>query len=299
MIELPLATSLQEEFLNNFTNDVIPSLGSDNERFCCWYRFHPKHRNIRNTDLAVKINEEALNKSFTQNIEQCLGNVIKKIILRFGEKMEADGIALDLLPRTRGRQPQHPDYKAPWQIIYQWLWEIEFPRQGWKLAQETATYAMEKLQMIDLKKPYTFPPRDICVNVPKATIHKGEKYYLQINFPHQGHLLLINQGVSGKRYCLCPSLAFSVETQVTPDTKLHIPSIKALASSLQYQDMGNEYFLAILTENPVKLSWVNPDSEPADILVTDERLQEIFQEVGRQWNAQVFSKKFEVVEFTP
>ncbi|WP_254564545.1 DUF4384 domain-containing protein [Oscillatoria sp. HE19RPO] len=297
MIELPLATSLHEEFLNNFTNDVIPSLGSDNERFCCWYRFHPKHRNIRNTELAVQINEEALNKSFTQNIEQCLGNVIKKIILRFGEKMAADGIALDLLPRTRGRQPQHPDYKAPWQIIYQWLWEIDFPRQGWKLAEETATYAMEELQMIDLKSQ----DRDLCLNGVKnpVTIYKGEEYALQVDFPQTGHLLLINQGVSGKRYCLCPSLAFSVETQVTPDKKLHIPSIKALASSLQYTDIGNEYFLAILTDHPVQLSWVNPNYKPGDIVVTEERLREIFQQVGRQWNARVFSKKFEVVEFTP
>ncbi|MCT7996825.1 DUF4384 domain-containing protein [Laspinema olomoucense] len=294
MIELPLANSFHEEFLNNFTNDVIPSLGSDNERFCCWYRFHPKHKNIRNTDLAVQINEEALNNSFTQNIEQCLGNVLKKIILRFGEKMAADGIALDLLPRTRGRQPQHSDYKAPWQIIYQWLWEIDFPRQGWKLAEETATYAMEELQMIDLKSQ----DRDLCLNGVKnpVTIYKGEEYALQVDFPQTGHLLLINQGVSGTRYCLCPSLGYSVDTQVMPEKKLHIPGIKALASSLQYTDIGNEYFLAILTDHPVQLSWVNPNYKPGDIVVTEERLREIFQQVGRQWNARVFSKKFEVVE---
>jgi hypothetical protein len=292
MIAITPANSLQERFLNDFVDQVVLQHGSDTQRLCCRLRFHPLNKQQRSSQLAETIQKE-LNITFpSTNMPGTLGEVVAKIKDRLGDKMEADGIALDLLQRKKGREAHHPDSKAPWEIIYQWLWEIEFPRRGWELAKEMATYAMAELQMIDPKKV----DRDLVVNVAKATIRKGEEYALQVDFPHQGHLLLINQGVSGKRYCLCPSLAFSVETQVTPDKKLHIPSIKALASSLQYQDMGNEYFLAILTENPVKLSWVNPDSEPADILVTDERLREIFQEVGRQGNAQVFSKKFEVVE---
>lgn len=294
MINLPLATSLQEEFLNNFTNDVIIPLGSDNERFCCWYRYHPKHQNICNTDLAVEINDEkVLNGSFTKNIEQCLGNVNKKIILRFGKEMEDDGIALDSLQRPRGRQKQHPCYQAPWQIIDQWLWEIKFPRQGWKLAQEMATYGMEELQMIDPKEPV----RDLDLSRVKnpATICKGKDYALQVKFPHQGHLLLINKWVSGTLCCLCPSQAFSLETRVMPDKTLHIPGIGSGDSYLRYTDIGNEYFLAILTENPLISSWV-PKVEIADIIVTNERFQEIFKQVGRQWNARVFYKNFEVVE---
>jgi hypothetical protein len=292
MIAITPANSLQERFLNDFVDQVVLQHGSDTQRLCCRLRFHPLNKQQRSSQLAKTIKDE-LNITFpSTNMPGTLGEVIAKIKHRFGDKMAADGIALDLLQRKKGREVHHPDSKAPWEIIYQWLWEIEFPRRGWELAKEMATYAMAELQMIDPKKV----DRDLVVNVAKATIRKGEEYALQVDFPHQGHLLLINQGVSGKRYCLCPSLAFSVETQVTPDKNLHIPGIKALASSLQYQDMGNEYFLAILTKNPVKLSWVNPDSEPADILVTDERLREIFQEVGRQWNAQVFSKKFEVVE---
>ncbi|MCT7982249.1 DUF4384 domain-containing protein [Laspinema sp. A4] len=292
MIAITPANSLQERFLNDFVDQVIKPNGSDRQRLCCRLRFYPLNKRKKNARLATTIEDE-LNIIFpSTNMPGTLGEVITKIKDRFGDKMAADGIALDLLQGTIGGKEQPPDSKAPWEIIYQWLWEIEFPRRGWELAKEMATSAMAELQMIDPKKV----DRDLVVNVAKATIRKGEEYALLVDFPHQGHLLLINQGVSGKRYCLCPSLAFSVETQVTPDKKLHIPGIKALASSLQYQEMGNEYFLAILTEHPVKLSWVNPDSEPADILVTDERLREIFQEVGRQWNARVFSKKFEVVE---
>ena len=292
MIAITPANSLQERFLNDFVDQVVWQHGSDTQRLCCRLRFHPLNKQKRSSQLAETIHTQ-LNITFpSTNMPGTLGEVVAKIKDRLGDKMEADGIALDLLQRKKGREAHHPDSKAPWEIIYQWLWEIEFPRRGWELAKEMATSAMAELQMIDPKKV----DRDLVFTVAKETIRKGEEYALQVDFPHQGHLLLINQGVSGKRYCLCPSLAFSEDTQVTPDTKLHIPGIKALASSLRYQEMGNEYFLAILTENPVKLSWVNPDSEPADILVTDERLREIFQEVGRQWNAQVFSKKFEVVE---
>lgn len=292
MTDLPAAQSLQEEFLlTEFANKVVPPQNSSaNHRFCCWYRFHPQYQNISNANLQKIINE-VLNDSFTSNINKYLSSLIQdKIIPTFGDKMKADGVELESLSRPKGR----PKNLGPWTTIYEWLWEKEFPRQGWKFAQEMATYAIEELQMIDPKDL----DRDICLKVAKnpAMIHKEKEYALRVYFPHPGHLLLINQGVSGKRYCLCPSLAFSLETHVMPEKKLHIPGIKALASALKYMEIGNEYFLAILTENPVNLSWVHPESEPADILVTDERLQEIFKQVGRQWNAQVFYKKFEVVE---
>lgn len=295
MIAITPANSLQERFLNDFVDQVVWQHGSDTQRLCCRLRFHPLNKQQRSSQLAKTIKDE-LNITFpSTNMPGTLGEVIAKIKDRLGDKIEADGIALDLLTGKIGGKPHHPDSKAPWELIYEWLWEIEFPRQGWKLAQEMATYAIEELQMIELKNG----DRDICLNnVAKtpATIRKGEEYALQVDFPHLGHLLLINQGVSGNRYCLCPSLAFSLETQVMPEKKLHIPGIKALASALQYMDMGSEYFLAILTETRVNLSWVHPESNPNDVVVTDERLQEIFKQVGRQWNAQVFYKKFEVVE---
>lgn len=294
MIALTADNSLQERFLNNFTNQVIWQQGNDTQRLCCGLRFHPLHRDKTSAKVAEEM-DVLLNGTFAAtNMPGTLGEVVKKIKERFGDTMKADGVPVDLLTRKPGRQKQDPDAKSPWQIIYDWLWEIDFPRQGWKLAEEMATYAMEELQMIDLKSQ----DRDLCLNGVKnlVTIYKGEEYALQVGFPQTGHLLLINQGVSGKRYCLCPSLAFSSETQIVPDKKLHIPSIKALASSLQYTDVGNEYFLAILTDHPVQLSWVHPNYKPGDIVVTEERLREIFQQVGRQCNARVFSKKFEVVE---
>ncbi|MCT7987757.1 DUF4384 domain-containing protein [Laspinema olomoucense] len=293
MIAITPANSLQERFLNDFVDQVVWQHGSDTQRLCCRLRFHPLNKQKRSSQLAETIHSQ-LNITFpSTNMPGTLGEVITKIKNRFGDKMAADGIALDLLQRKKGREAHHPDSKAPWEIIYQWLWEIEFPRQGWKLVQEIATYAMEELQMIDP------PDRDLRRRVSKnpATIIKLKEYILHVKFQDPGHLLLINQGVSGNLYCFCPSRGYSVNPQVMPDKNLYIPDLQSLIPDpLQYTDIGPEYFLAILTKNPVKLSWVNPDSDPDDIDITPERLNEIFQQVGRQWDTQVFYKKFEVIE---
>jgi hypothetical protein len=55
-----------------------------------------------------------------------------------------------------------------------------------------------------------------------------------------------------------------------------------------------KYFLAIVTEQPLSLSWIRPDSHPKDIVVDDKRLNEIFKLLGQQHNCQVFYKKFAV-----
>ncbi|WP_199248305.1 hypothetical protein [[Phormidium] sp. ETS-05] len=81
-----------------------------------------------------------------------------------------------------------------------------------------------------------------------------------------------------------------------PERPLYLPDLDAKAKSLMFEDLGEEYFLAILTEQPLELSWVRPDGNPHDFRVDEQRFQEIFQQIGRQWNARVFYKRFQVVE---
>jgi len=65
---------------------------------------------------------------------------------------------------------------------------------------------------------------------------------------------------------------------------------------LRFNAVGEEYFLAIVTEQPLSLSWVRPDSHPKDIVVDDKRLHEIFKILGQQQNSQVFYKTFVVAD---
>lgn len=79
---------------------------------------------------------------------------------------------------------------------------------------------------------------------------------------------------------------------------MYLPLEEAIAKNggLSFKAAGEEYFLAIVTEQPLSLSWVRPDAHPKDIVVDDKRLQEIFKLLGKQPNSQVFYKTFEVID---
>ena len=79
---------------------------------------------------------------------------------------------------------------------------------------------------------------------------------------------------------------------------MSLPVEEAIAKNvgLSFKAVGDEYFLAIVTEHPLSLSWVRPDSHPKDIVVDDKRLHEIFKLLGQQSNCYVFYKNFVVTD---
>jgi hypothetical protein len=107
-----------------------------------------------------------------------------------------------------------------------------------------------------------------------------------------------NGGVNGEKYCICPSRAFALPEPLFLRSPLYLPVEEAIARNvgLSFKAVGEEYFLAIVTEQPLNLSWVRPDSKPRDIVVDDKRLHEIFNLLGKQHNSQVFYKTFEVID---
>ncbi len=286
--------SLQERFLSDFVDKVLWNGRSDNERLCCEFRFHPQNYNQTNAELAKQINEQF--KGFpTTNMPGTLAAVVAKIKAAFGEQMAADGVESQELQRERGWKPQKPGDRYPWQVIYQWLWEVEFPRRGWDLATNLATCAMEEFQFLDIKerqRDLSFDEIPTC----EENIKINQEYALAVRLPLEGYLLLLNRGSKGNYYCLSPSLAFQPKGACLPERPLYLPDFDAKAKSLKFEHLGEEYFLAIITEQPLELSWVRPDGKPKDFQVNEQRFQEIFQQIGRQWNARVFYKRFQVVE---
>ena len=295
MMTITKESSLQEQFLTDIIEKVLWRGRSDSQQWCCWLRFHPKNYQNSNTDVAKQIKAE-LNGGFSgTNMSSTLAAVLKKIIEKFGDKMAGDGVQLADLQRERGWSPKNSGELYPWQIIYRWLWQVEFPRVGWKLANKMATCAMQELEMLDIQDVR----RDLDIDeIPNSenTVEKGKKYALAVNFQSEGYLLLLNRGVTGNYYCLSPSQAFQPKGFFMPDNPLYLPDFDAVAKSLKFMDVGEEYFMAILTEKPLNLSWVRPDGNPRDLQVNEQRFQEIFQQLGRQWNARVFYKRFQVVE---
>jgi hypothetical protein len=130
-------------------------------------------------------------------------------------------------------------------------------------------------------------------------IYLNKPHYLWVNLPENGqYLLLINETVEGNFYLFSPSRAFAYVPYTKLSEGLRLPPSEGLARFFQYDAVGDEYFLAIVTEQPIELSWVNWESDPTDIILNQERFEEIFIKLGQQGNSEVFYKRFKVVEQT-
>lgn len=293
---LPAANRLQAKFLEDLTKELFPPRQhSELQKLCFQLRFHPSYWRDEHPQIAANISKE-LNGGFSENsINPTVGDVVDKLKDKFESQMQADGVEVEKLNPGRGKPKE-----SPWQIVYKWLWETEFPRRGWQLSKEIAICAIEQLQMKPIQRSAELG-RDLNVSdipeICKDTIQKEQQYNLQVDLQQDGYLLLINQGVSRKKYGLCPSKAYAPYNKLTPSTPMYLPQPDALVKKpLIFKASGEEYFLAIVTDQPLNLSWIRPDSNPRDIVISDERLHEIFKLVGQQHNCLVFSKNFMVTD---
>jgi hypothetical protein len=287
--------ALQQKFIEQLTGELFPGRRhSEAQKLCFQLRFHPLYRE-ENHDKIAKTISKKLNGGFSESsIAPTVSDVVQKLRGKFEENMKADGVPVDRLNAGKGR----PQDISPWEIVYKWLWETEFPRRGWALSQEIATCALEELQMQpvaeDTSRDWENDIPEVCGN----TIQKGKPYRLQVELQQQGCLLLINQGVSGTKYLLCPSKAFAPVCEIGAAAPMALPQKEALKKTpLTFGAAGDEFFLAIVTEQPLKLSWVRPESNPKDeTAISEERLREIFQKVAQQPSCQVFYRTFAVAE---
>jgi hypothetical protein len=291
------ANCLQDKFLEELTEQLFPPRQhSEVQKLCFQLRFHPSNcNNVEHTQIAAQISKQ-LNGGFSESsINPTVGDVVKKVKDKFETQMESDGVEIEKLNPGRGKPKE-----SPWQIVYKWLWETEFTRRGWQLSKEMAVCAIEQLQMKPMVGADGNRNLDLegIPDVIEGTIRKGERYKLQVDLQSEGYLLLINQGGNGEKYCICPSRAFTLPEPLFLRSPLYLPVEEAIARNvgLSFKAVGEEYFLAIVTEKPLNLSWVHPDSKPRDIVVDDKRLYEIFKLLGKQHNSQVFYKTFEVID---
>jgi len=294
--------TLQQKFIEQIAGELFPGRRhSEAQKLCFQLRFHPLYREENHEKIAQRISDK-LKGGFTESsIAPTVSDVVQKLRGKFEENMQADGVPVDRLNAGKGR----PQDISPWEIVYNWLWQTEFPRRGWELSKQIAACALEELQMqpvaedrrLDLKdaeRDWEDDIPEVCGN----TIQKGKPYRLQVELQQQGCLLLINQGVSGTKYLLCPSKAYAPDCKIGAAAPMALPQKEALQKTpLTFNAVGDEFFMAIVTEQPLKLSWVRPESNPNDeIAISEERLREIFQKVAQQPSCQVFYKTFAVAE---
>jgi hypothetical protein len=91
----------------------------------------------------------------------------------------------------------------------------------------------------------------------------GSRACLMIESEREGHLLLLDEGTSGKIYCLCPSL-FAPESRISREQSYLPQTASNYDSFLITGRPGREHLLAIITDEPLGFDWMpNDPKQPA------------------------------------
>jgi hypothetical protein len=116
----------------------------------------------------------------------------------------------------------------------------------------------------------------------------GSQVCLGIEVERDAHLLLLDEGTSGKLYCLCPSW-------FAPDTRLRAGRTYLPPEGARYPAFpvsgppGRERLLAVLTEEPLRLDWLPPDPRAGARVLNDTDVETVLARLrsldGGQWRA--------------
>jgi len=110
----------------------------------------------------------------------------------------------------------------------------------------------------------------------------GSRVRLAIETDQECHLLLLDEGTSGKIYCLCPS-QFAENTRI-PKGRSILPQIKSSYDSFVVSGApGREHLLAVLTDDPLDLDWMPVDPRvPARVLKHSD-IDDLIRRIFLKW----------------
>ena len=291
---------LQEEVLKQLSKSISSHQGlTEIQELCFLLRFNPQLKDLTHANIASRINKKQEGDFQEGGINRTVSTVARKVCRTFEKEMIADGVELNSIESEGSRKAGSPgNHNSPYKLVYDWIWSKKFPRVAWELSKDVvAQWADEQIQMIPIAKE-RIEERGLSFDeIPDndLNIQLGERYRLKVNLGIKGNLLLINEDKDGQKNLICPSKAFAPSTQLSPTEPMYLPPNdrnRYLARSFKFNREGNEYFLAIVTEEPLELSWLKPDLNPKDIGLDTIRLDEIFIKIGKQGNSRGFYKKF-------
>jgi tetratricopeptide (TPR) repeat protein len=139
------------------------------------------------------------------------------------------------------------------------------------------------------------PPPSVQKNTLTIPANQSLWMVLDLEF-HNSQLLLLNRSQHGQAL-LCPSSAYA-PNHIIENPPILLPQKDALAGKSNekfvFEEVGKEEFLAIVLEKPLSLHWLTPREEEALPEWNAERIKELFEQLDKQDNWQVFYQSFEV-----
>ncbi|MEG3970111.1 hypothetical protein QUA00_21165 [Microcoleus sp. T2B6] len=244
-------------------------------------------------------------------INQTIRKVIEVFHKAYGEEMKADGVNIEALLNLKaggtlkGKEDQESHKKiSPWKEAYKWLWNHKYLRwvdiNAWEILKKQAKTAPDWIQFSTEQetasvgvgtrglKPLS-PRSSAPKNDPTVPINQPLSMIVNLAYPNYQMLLLYRS--AEMKYILCPSFGYAPNGVNQPPMRL--PQNKEVFT---FEELGKEEFVAIAVENPVSLPWLIPREEEPLPEWNAERLKELFEQLEKQDNWQVFYQSFEVVE---
>jgi hypothetical protein len=151
--------------------------------------------------------------------------------------------------------------------------------QIWPVAAEHAKQVARSPRLRDLGAPQQGLERVFPL---------GSRVCVAIESDRAGHLVLLDEGTSGRTYCLCPS-HFAPETRL-PVGRTYLPQRDAIYDSFVITGRaGREHLLAIISEEPLLLDWIPRDPKVPARLLDDQDAETLLAALDRlspdKWTA--------------
>ncbi|HBE17145.1 MAG TPA: hypothetical protein DEG17_23825 [Cyanobacteria bacterium UBA11149] len=298
--------SLVKEYLEYISQQIFP--GNAPPEFQYWTfmeRFNPNNCDIKSTEISEALYYRESKEGYKSGFNQHLKEVIKKINSQFREQLEEDGFTQQQLGLGEKGNPGRytASAKSPWQIAYQWLWEIKYYRwledyiwENWK---QKAPTNVDWIQFCHRSTEYAAKGMKIPPPLPKKTIPINTPLSLTINLDTPGsYLLLFNRGSDEQgnttQYLVTPSQAFAPNYQLQ-EKSTSIPLEEAICEDIQFETVGKEEYIGIVIDKAVNLPWLNPNPENPIVEWEGKHLEQVWELLHNRDNWRVFYRDFHVV----
>ncbi|MCU0543070.1 MAG: hypothetical protein MUE44_13010 [Oscillatoriaceae cyanobacterium Prado104] len=297
--------SLVKEYLEYISQQIFPGNVRPEFQYCTFIeRFNPNNCDLKSTEIAEALYHREGKKGYTSGFNQHLKEVIKKIDGKFRQQLERDGLTQQQLGLGEKGNPGRytANAKSPWQIAYQWLWEIEYYRwltdyiwDNWK---QRASSNADWIQFCDRPTKYAPKGMKIPQPLPKETIPINTPLSLNINLDSPGsYLLLFNRGSDERgnttQYLVTPSQAFAPSYQLV-EKSTSLPLENAMCEDIQFDTIGKEEYIGIVIDKAVNLPWLNPDPENPVLEWQGKHLEQVWELLCDRDNWRVFYRDFNV-----
>jgi hypothetical protein len=133
--------------------------------------------------------------------------------------------------------------------------------------------------------------------VKRNVLEAWKDYILVFETKCEGYLLLIKEDERCDRYLLSPSKAFCPNNRIESGEALYLPDKdKGCEGDLFYDLEGSISFIAIITQEPIAIPWVDNDTNTntQDIDIDERRMGHILDEIGKAAIKAIASREFRV-----